>query len=142
MFSREESKKLRQEFWTSFGISFPVKWILYQTNIKGLVLKFSFDTRVAIVSLDLDIPDSERKEKVWNSLLALQTILRSEYLPAARYEPAYILENGKEIARIYVAMDQVSIHDKSTWQRTMLFFKDKMTVLESFFSTYRDILEE
>lgn len=142
MFSREESKKLRQEFWTSFGISFPVKWILYQTNIKGLVLKFSFDTKVAIVSLDLDIPDSERKEKVWNSLLALQTILRSEYLPAARYEPAYILENGKEIARIYVAMDQVSIHDKSTWQRTMMFFKDKMAVLESFFSTYRDILEE
>lgn len=142
MFSREESKKLRHEFWTSFGISFPTKWILYQTNIKGLALKFSFDTREGIVSMDVDIRDSDRKENVWNSLVALQTILMSEYLPDAIYDPAYILENGKEIARIYVSLEQVSIHDKSTWQRTMVFFRENMVLMESFFSTYKEILEE
>ena len=34
MFNREESAKIRQEFWTSFGKSFPRKWLLYNTKIK------------------------------------------------------------------------------------------------------------
>ena len=33
MFNREESAKIRQEFWTSFGKSFPRKWLLYNTKI-------------------------------------------------------------------------------------------------------------
>ena len=34
MYSKEESSKLREEFWTSFGKSFPRKWILYRTGVK------------------------------------------------------------------------------------------------------------
>ena len=54
MFSKEESRKLRQEFWTSFGKSFPKKWILYDTKIKGLSFKFHFDTKSALIALDLE----------------------------------------------------------------------------------------
>ncbi|MFT4612543.1 MAG: hypothetical protein ACI9OT_001931, partial [Gammaproteobacteria bacterium] len=43
MFSKEESRQLREEFWTSFGKSFPRKWILYDTKIKGFSFKFDFD---------------------------------------------------------------------------------------------------
>ncbi len=35
MFSKDESKKLREDFWIFFGKSFPRKWILYNTKIKG-----------------------------------------------------------------------------------------------------------
>ena len=48
MFSKEESRILRQEFWTSFGKSFPRKWILYDTKLKGLSFKFHFDNRTAL----------------------------------------------------------------------------------------------
>ena len=54
MFSKEESRILRQEFWTSFGKSFPRKWILYDTKLKGLNFKFHFDTKSAFVVLDLE----------------------------------------------------------------------------------------
>ena len=36
MFNKEDSRKLREEFWIAFGKSFPIKWILYKTKIKGL----------------------------------------------------------------------------------------------------------
>ncbi|MGB5417276.1 MAG: DUF4268 domain-containing protein, partial [Algibacter sp.] len=42
MFSKEESKRIKQEFWTSFGKSFPRKWVLYDTKLKGLSFKFHF----------------------------------------------------------------------------------------------------
>ncbi|MDX1317154.1 MAG: DUF4268 domain-containing protein, partial [Xanthomarina gelatinilytica] len=47
MFSKEESRLLKQEFWTSFGKSFPRKWLLYDTKTKGLSFKFHFDTKQA-----------------------------------------------------------------------------------------------
>ena len=40
MFSKEEAAKIKKEFWTSFGKSFPKKWILYDTKIKDFAFKF------------------------------------------------------------------------------------------------------
>ena len=54
MFSKEESKKIRQEFWTSFGKEYPRKWLLYNTKIKGVTLKFTFTTKIAQVSIDIE----------------------------------------------------------------------------------------
>ena len=54
MFSKEESARLRKEFWTSFGKSFPRKWLLYNTKIKGVSFKFQADRKTAFVCLDFD----------------------------------------------------------------------------------------
>ena len=54
MFSKEESQRMRQEFWTSFGKSFPTKWTLYNTKIKGFSFKFYFDTKKAMVLVEID----------------------------------------------------------------------------------------
>jgi Domain of unknown function (DUF4268) len=141
MFSKEESRLLREEFWTSFGKSFPRKWILYNTKLKGFTFKFHFDTKSALVALDLE-DDLENRINYWEKLTALKSILTEEFLPNAIFEEAYILENGKEISRIYVALNQkVSIHNKNTWQKTMEFFNVNMSLFEAFFEEYKDILE-
>lgn len=141
MFSREESRLLRQEFWTSFGKSFPRKWILYNTKLKGVSFKFHFDTKKALVALDLE-DDLENRIKYWEKLTSLKSILMDEYLPQAVFQEAYFLENGKEISRIYVPLDKkVSIHNKNTWQSVMEFFNDKMAQFEAFFLEYKDFLE-
>lgn len=141
MFTREQSKLLKQEFWTSFGKSFPRNWILYNTKIKGLAFKFHFDTTSASVSLDLDC-NLEQRINYWEKLTSLKSILISEYLEGAKYEETYFLENGKEISRIYVQLDEkVSIHNKNTWQSVMQFFTDNMIKFEDFFLEYRAVLE-
>ena len=122
MFSKEESRLLRQEFWTSFGKSFPRKWMLYDTKLKGLSFKFHFDTKSALVALDLE-DDLENRIKFWDKLMSLKSILTNDYLPEAIYEEAYILENGKEISRIHISLDHtVSIHNKNHWRDVMFFF--------------------
>ncbi|WP_026752870.1 DUF4268 domain-containing protein [Sediminibacter sp. Hel_I_10] len=141
MFTKEESRQLRQDFWTSFGKSFPRKWILYDTKIKGLSFKFHFDTKTALVALDLE-DDLENRINYWEKLSALKSILISEYLPEAIFDESYILENGKEISRIYILLDKkVSIHNKNSWQEVMTFFNETMNQFELFFSEYKDILE-
>ena len=141
MFSTEESRRLREEFWISFGKSFPRKWILYNTKIKGVSFKFYFDTKKAFIALDLE-DDLDNRINCWEKLEALKDILHSEYLPGAIYEEEFYLDNGKEISRIYIPLEQkVSIHNKNTWREVMEFFYKKMTLFEAFFEEYKDIIK-
>jgi len=141
MFSKEESKHLRQEFWTAFGKSFPRKWLLYDTKLKGLNFKFHFDTNSALIALDLE-DDLEKRIAYWEKLQSLKAILLNDYLPNAIFEEEYFLENDKEISRIYVSLDtKVSIHNKNTWREVMVFFNEHMALFETFFEEYQDIIK-
>jgi len=140
MFSKEDSRKLREEFWIAFGKSFPNKWVLYKTKIKGLSFKFHFDLRIAMVSIDVDT-DFEQRIKVWDKLVALKAILLEEYLAEAVYEDFFLLENKKEISRIYIELNNVSIHNKNTWRETMEFLNQSMLKIEIFFEEYKDIID-
>jgi len=141
MFSKEESRLLRQEFWISFGKSFPRKWLLYDTKIKGFSFKFHFDTKSALIALDIE-DDLENRIKYWEKLIALKGILQNDFLPEIIFEEEYILDNGKEISRIYLPLEQkVSIHNKNTWRDVMEFFNKNMNLLEAFFYEYSDIIK-
>jgi hypothetical protein len=140
MFSRDEAKKLRQEFWISFGKSFPRKWILYNTGIKDFSFKFHFDLTNARISMDIENQDLEKRLELWEKLISLQSIFKEEYLPKAMFEDTVFLENGKEISRVSVSLNNVSIHNKNTWQETMVFLKENMVLFEDFFQEYEDII--
>ncbi|WP_055443179.1 DUF4268 domain-containing protein [Lacinutrix himadriensis] len=141
MFTREESRQIKQLFWTSFGKSFPRKWTLYNTKIKGFSFKFHFDNKTALIALDLE-DDLENRITIWEKLESLKSILLNEYLPDAIFEEEYFLENGKEISRIYLPLEKkVSIHNKNTWQEVMVFFNENMHQFEAFFEEYQDILK-
>jgi len=142
MFSKEESRLLRQEFWISFGKSFPRKWILYDTKLKGFSFKFHFDAKSALVALDLE-DDLEKRITYWGKLQSLKSILKEGYLPEAIFEESYFLDNHKEISRIYVPLERkVSIYNKNSWGDVMNFFNEQMNLFEAFFEDYKDILED
>lgn len=143
MFSREESARIRQEFWTSFGKSFPRKWILYNTKIKGFSFKFDADRKKAMVCLDLEHPDQVANELLYDQMLSLKAILTNEFLSEIIYDDHYELENGKVIKRIYVNHEQkFSIHNKNTWRDCYEFFVDTMTQFELFFYEYEDFIKQ
>ena len=137
MFSREESAKMRQEFWTSFGKSFPRKWVLYQTKIKGLSFKFNFDMKKAMVLMEIE-GSLEHRIKYFEKIQSLQDILERDFLPNVVYAESYELENGKEVSCIFVEKKEVSIHNRETWQEAMLFLNENMIKMEDFWGEYED----
>lgn len=140
MFSREESKRLRQEFWTSFGKEYPRKWILYNTKIREVQLKFTFNRKFAQVSLDIIDEDELIKAYYFEKLQSLKKILTSEYLPEVIYDENYELPEGKIISRIYVKLDNVSIHNKKDWPMVKEFLAMKMLQMEEFFLDFKDFI--
>lgn len=142
MFSKEEAAKIRKEFWTSFGKSFPKKWILYNTKIKGVAFKFVADRKKAMVCLDFEHSDEVANELYFDQLLSLKTILTSDYLPNAIFDDSYYLENGKQIKRVYVQLNEkFSIHNKNTWRTCYEFFYEKMAAFEHFYYEYETFIK-
>jgi hypothetical protein len=141
MFSKEESRLLRQEFWIAFGKSFPRNWVLYDTKIKDFSFKFYFDTKEASVLLDIEDKNIENRIKYFDKIQSLQLILTEEYLPKVIFKDTFYLENGKEISRVFVQLNNVCIHDKSTWQQTMEFLNESMIKFEEFWFEYEDYIK-
>jgi hypothetical protein len=141
MFSKEESKKLIQEFWTSFGKEYPHKWILYNTKIKDVQLKFTFTPKFAQVSLDIVSQDDIIRAYYFEKLIALKTILKTDYLPEIEFDENYELPEGKAISRIYFQLNEVSIHNKRDWPGVFRFLHAKMILLEDFFIEHSGYLE-
>ena len=75
-----------------------------------------------------------------NKIVSLKSVLK-ELLPDHVYDPNFILDNGKEITTVYVVLENVSIHNKATWQETMYFLKDRMAIFEEFWETYEDYIK-
>lgn len=141
MYSRAEAKKLREDFWISFGKSFPRKWVLYDTKIKDFSFKFYFDTKKAMVSLDIEDNVLENRVLYYEKIVSLKSILLTDYLPQAVFDDCYMLENKKEISRIYVQKQGVSIHNKETWQVAMTFLYETMAKFEEFWFEYEDVIK-
>lgn len=141
MFSKEESKNIRQQFWTSFGKEYPRKWLLYNTKIKEFQLKFTFDRKTAMVSLDIYDSDELVKAYYYEKLISLKQVLITEYLPDAIFEESYELPEGKTISRVYTEITGVSIHNQKDWALVKEFFAKKMDKLEEFFEDFSDYLK-
>lgn len=142
MYSKEESQKMKREFWIEFANAYPRKWLLYDTKIKGFTFKFYIDNKKAQVQLDIE-PTSEEKRKIYfEKIESLQTILQLDYLPDAILERNYYLDTGKVISRIWVEKTGVSSSNKATWQVIFDFFNEAMSNFESFYIEYQDYISD
>ena len=142
MFSREEAKQIRQEFWTSFGKEFPHKWLLYNTKMKEIQLKFSFEHKVAQVSLDITDADELIRHYYFEKLLSLKTVLKDSYLPEIIFVKDYVLPEGKTVSRIYVEKEGVNIYNKKFWPEVKQFLAENMLKLEEFFDDFQDFIKD
>ena len=142
MYSKAGSAQIRQEFWSSFGKSFPRKWLLYNTKIKDFSFKFVADKNQALVCLDIDSFDRIKNELLFDQILDIKSNLVEAYLPDVIFEEVHLLDTGKIIHRIYVKYNgEFNIYDKNTWQGAYYFFNEAMHQFEEFYEDFEDFIK-
>ena len=122
MYSREESQKLKREFWVAFAEKYPRKWVLYDTKIKDFSFKFFVDNKKAQVLIDIE-PRSDEKR-------------------TAYFEKNYTLESGKTISRIWIEKQGVGFSNRNNWDAIFDFFFEKMHALEMFYLEYDEFIKD
>lgn len=142
MYSKEESIRIKKEFWTQFAEAYPRKWLLYNTKIKDVSFKFFVDNKKAQVLLDIEPKDDEKRKIYFEKVESLKTILLEDYLPEAIFERNHYLESGKIISRIWVETSGISINNKDTWNVIFDFFHENMDAFERFFYENEDYIKD
>ena len=150
MYTKEESKSLREEFWDLFNSmsrqkrlrkKLPGEWVLTQTGVKALNLRFHVDREVAQVGIDLETRNMDRRIELYEKLESVKKVLEEAMNEPMIWELEYIRENGKSVSRIYLQKDGIDVYNKDTWQTAHQFMFDRMSKLETFYLEYRDFFK-
>ena len=142
MYSREETQKLKREFWVAFANKYPRTWILYDTKIKDFSFKFFVDNKKAQVLIDIEMRDGEKRKAYFEKLESLKSILENEFMKDLVFESKFALESEKIISRIWVEKLNVSVSNRNYWDEIFDFFNEKMNILERFYLEYDDYIKD
>jgi len=142
MYSKQESQKLKREFWVAFAEKYPRKWLLYDTKIKDFSFKFYVDNKKAQVLIDIEHRNDEKRIAYFEKLEALKNILEEEFIKDLVFEKNHTLESGKVISHIWVEKAGVGFSNRNNWDTIFDFFFDKMNALEMFYMEYDDFIKD
>ena len=142
MYSKEETQKLKREFWVTFADKYPRKWVLYDTKIKDFSFKFYVDNKKALVLIDIEHRSDEKRVAYFEKIEALKNILEEEFIKDLVFEKEFILENGKTISRIWIEKLDISVSNRKYWDDIFDFYNEKMNSLELFYKEYDEFIKD
>ena len=142
MYSREETQKLKREFWIAFAEKYPRKWVLYDTKIKDFSFKFFVDNKKVQVLIDIEHKSEDKRISYFEKLEALKEILQDEFVKDLVFDREYHLESSKIVSRVWTELDQVKVSNRQDWDRIFDFFYKNMDGLEKFYLEYDDFIKD
>lgn len=150
MYTIEEAKNTRLEFWERFENyaavrrrqkGKPAKFIMNRTGIKQLKLKFDFNEQYALVGIDIETKNMDKRLELFEKLEQVKPHIEKALGQNLIWNIEEILENGKSISRVALKMEDVNIYEKECWDKVFPFFFKKMMKLEDFFEEFQDFLK-
>lgn len=150
MFSKEQAKELKLEFWKKFGEYCRVHpeladrkkiFILHDTGINHVDLKFDVDRSYVRVVLEVNHKNQDRRLDVYEYVEAFKGILQED-LENLNWDFAFIRDNGQEVGRAWVELLNMDFHKKENWAAIFGFMADNMYILERNFLEIKETLKE
>ncbi len=147
MFSKEQRAELTERFWA--GLKKESKdilgkrhsWILQNTGIKGIQLKFEVSRDTALVILQCYASSIEKREWTYDILQQYHRVIAD----IAEEKP--IWDKNGELAElngmpsVYYKLDDIDYLQEKHWQKIYQFFINYMFRLEKAFLEIKDVLK-
>lgn len=150
MYSKEEAFQIRKKFWTSFGRYMKlqssasgeeVNWINYKTGIKELYFKTDVDNKSARIAIEISLKDREMQELMFEQFEEYLPLFESTVGEEWIWYQSFFDENGKEISKIELRLEKVSIFREENWPEIIGFLKENLLKLDEFWDMVRDSFE-
>ena len=150
MYSREELKQLKKEFWEGFGTYCSLipalkrrksKFMLYNTKMKGVELKFDATRTGASVILEINLSDAKQRLEKFGQFLDYKTTMEKQFPTGLIWKSSYIRECGTEVSRIYTEKNTIDLHRRIQWIEFYQFMSAEMLKLEKAFKVVKEALE-
>jgi hypothetical protein len=150
MYSKDEAKMLRKEFWIVFARRCEIvpelrhkkkKWVLYDTGLSGIDLKFEVSRTEALVMIEVNSRVESRRLEIFEALQKYQKFLEEGFAEPLEWDICFVRESGQEVCRIYTSLPNVDFHRQNQWPDIFNFMIDNMLLLENNLMEIKDVLE-
>ena len=124
MYSKDELKNLKLEFWESFAAFCEVQpylrgrkkiWTLYDTKVKGVELKFDATREGAFVILEVNHRGEEARLEMFERLTWYKDTLETDFPEGLTWDICFVRDTGKQVARIYTSKSGIDFHRRQDW---------------------------
>ena len=151
MYSKDELKNLKLEFWESFASFCEVQpylrgrkkvWTLYDTKVRGVELKFDANREGAFVILEVNHRSEEARLEMFERLTWYKDTLEMDFLEGLIWDICFVRDTGKQVARIYTSKSGIDFHRRQDWGEFFSFMASQMYLLERNFMSIAEYLRE
>ena len=151
MYSKDELKNLKLEFWESFAAFCEVQpylrgrkkiWTLYDTKVKGVELKFDATREGAFVILEVNHSGEEARLEMFERLTWYKDTLEMDFPEGLTWDICFVRDTGKQVARIYTSKSGIDFHRRQDWGEFFSFMASQMYLLERNFMSIAEYLRE
>ena len=151
MYSKDELKNLKLEFWESFAAFCEVQpylrgrkktWVLYDTKVKGVELKFDATREGAFVILEVNHRSEEARLEMFERLTWYKDTLETDFPEGLTWDICFVRDTGKQVARIYTVKSGIDFHRRQDWGEFFSFMASQMYLLERNFMSIAEYLRE
>ncbi|RHJ87708.1 DUF4268 domain-containing protein [Parabacteroides sp. AM08-6] len=151
MYSKDELKNLKLEFWESFAAFCEVQpylkgrrkiWTLYNTKVKGVELKFDATRDGAFVILEVNHRIEEERLEMFERLTWYKETLEKDFPEGLIWDICFVRDTGKQVARIYTEKRGIDFHRRGDWGMFFTFMASQMFLLERNFMSIAEYLRE
>lgn len=139
MYTREETSRLKQSFWTNFGQYMKpvppasgekVNWSNYKTGIPNIAFRMEAEKGYASVAIELTHGVAAIREQQFNQFMQLKSLLQEEWI----WNKQVSDQDGRTISRIHARIDGVSVMNSADWPAIISFLKQHMIALDHFWN--------
>ena len=151
MYSKDELKNLILDFWESFAAFCEVQpylrgrkntWVLYDTKVKGVELKFDATREGAFVILEVNHRSEEARLEMFERLTWYKETLEKDFPEGLTWDICFVRDTGKQVARIYTSKSGIDFHRRQDWGEFFSFMASQMYLLERNFMSIAEYLRE
>ncbi len=150
MYSKEEAKQLKKDFWDGFGrysrrLKYlkqqNKKWILYNTGIKHLELKFYVERNHMGVMMEVNHRSESTRIEIYSQLDMYKKIIEETFGAPLTWDYLFTNETGKEVCRIYTQTEGFDYHKKENWPEMYEYMANNMIQMERAFKEVKDFIQ-
>lgn len=149
MFTKEESRKIKEEFWTAFGVMMKphfsasgnrVNWINYKTEVKDVLFKLTADKKTLSISIQLKHKDEGIRKLYVEQFEEFKSLFHSTLEEEWIWDESNFDEFGKEFSSISISTTG-NVFDKNQWQDMFAFLKTRLIKLDEFWDNAKEMFK-
>ncbi|MCH4896805.1 DUF4268 domain-containing protein [Marinilabiliaceae bacterium JC040] len=147
MYTKEEEKDIKREFWEEFRRyckqnKIRRRWLLNHISVSSSQLKFDANREKAVVGIQVDHKKISKKHLIFSYWEAYKVIIEDSMGESLIWDKEYLSNDNRFVSFAYFKLDGVNFLNKNDWEKIFKFFAEKMIKIEDMYYEVGDSIVE